>query len=116
MFKLKKDKKVFVVTNRHLIEKDNIYEVVEKCASKGADGVILREKDLSYDSLRNMAEGIKAVTDKYNIPLIINGNIDVARDIDAYGFHTGINGIKGMTIGSEFRSNYDKKKFPVKEI
>ena len=32
---MKKDKNVFVVTNRHLIEQGNIYDVIEKCASKG---------------------------------------------------------------------------------
>ena len=101
MFQLKKDKKVFVVTNRHLIEQGNIYDVIEKCASKGVDGVILREKDLSYESLKQMAEGIKRITDKYDIPLIINGNIHVAKDINAYGFHTGFEVFKGMGIGSK---------------
>lgn len=96
MFKLKQDKKIFVVTNRHLIEKGNIYEVIEKCAAKGADGVILREKDLDYDPLKEMAKGIKDITDRYNIPLIINGNIDIAKDINAFGVHTGIDGIRNM--------------------
>jgi Thiamine monophosphate synthase len=97
MFELKGDKKIFIVTNRHLIEQGNIYEVVEKCAVKGADGIILREKDLDYIFLKKMAEGIKNITDKYNIPLIVNGNMDVAKDINAYGFHTGIEGIRRMT-------------------
>lgn len=106
MFELKKDKKIFIVTNRHLIEEGNIYDVIEKCAVKGADGVILREKDLGYDSLKNMAKRIKSITDKYKIPLIINGNIDVAKDINAYGFHTGIAGIRRMGSTSHMISEH----------
>lgn len=110
MFELKKDKKIFVVTNRHLIQNGSIYDVIEKCASKGADGVILREKDLSYDSLKKMAEGIKNVTDKYNIPLIINGNIEVAKDVNAYGFHAGIDILRKMFPRGYVRNEYEIKE------
>lgn len=97
MFNLKENKKIYVVTNRHLIEKNsNLCEVIEKCAFKGADGVILREKDLDYETLKHLGEKIKIITDKYNIPLIINGNIKVALDINAYGFHTGFQNFKNM--------------------
>ncbi|MCH5139166.1 thiamine phosphate synthase, partial [Clostridiaceae bacterium UIB06] len=106
MFKLKQDKKVFIVTNRHLIGKGNIYETIEKCAVKGADGVILREKDLGYDTLKEMAKGIKDITDRYNIPLIVNGNIDVAKDINAFGFHTGIDGVRNMKPMTKQISRY----------
>jgi thiamine-phosphate pyrophosphorylase len=110
MFELKRDKKIFIVTNRHLIEKGNIYDVIEKCAANGADGVILREKDLAYDSLKKMAEGIKNITDKYNIPLIINGNIDVAKNVNAYGFHTGVYGFKRMSPMSQVISKHEEKE------
>lgn len=110
MFELKRDKKIFIVTNRHLIEKGNIYDVIEKCALKGADGVILREKDLSYDSLKKMAEGIKNITDKYSIPLIINGNIDVAKDVNAYGFHTGVDGLRRIFPMTQVISKHEEKE------
>lgn len=97
MFNLKESKKIYIVTNRHLIEKSsNLCEAIEKCAFKGADGVILREKDLEYEALKHLGEKIKIITDKYNIPLIINGNIKVALDINAYGFHTGFENFKNM--------------------
>jgi len=110
MFKLKQDKKIFIVTNRHLIEQGNIYEIIEKCAAKGADGIILREKDLDYNSLKKMAERIKNITDKYNIPLIVNGNIDVAKDVNAYGFHTGIEGIRKMYSANQVTSKHIEKE------
>jgi thiamine-phosphate pyrophosphorylase len=96
MFELKENKKIYVVTNRKLIKEGSIYDVIKKCAELGADAVILREKDLSYGELRKIAEGIKNITEKYNIPLIVNGNIDIAIDIKAEGFHTGFNNFKGL--------------------
>ena len=40
-----------------------------------------------------IASRIKKVTDKYNIPLIINDNLDVAKNIKADGIHIGQNDI-----------------------
>ena len=110
MFKLKQDKKIFIVTNRHLIEQGDIYEAIEKCAAKGVDGVILREKDLDCDALKEMAKEIKNITDRYNIPLIINGNIDIAKDINAYGFHTGIDGIRNIKSMIQQISRYREQE------
>ncbi|NMM62340.1 thiamine phosphate synthase [Clostridium sp. P21] len=97
MFNLKENKKIYVVTNRKLIDKDsNLCKVIEKCALKGADGVILREKDLEYKDLKHLGESIKIITDKYKIPLIINGNINAVLDVNAYGFHTGFQNFKSI--------------------
>lgn len=109
MFELKQNKKIFIITNRNLIEQGDIYEVIEKCSSKGADAVILREKDLDYNSLKEVAEGIKNITDKYNIPLIINGNLDVAKEVNAYGYHTGIEGLRKLTFSSRILSKHIEK-------
>ncbi|WP_099188687.1 thiamine phosphate synthase [Tepidibacter mesophilus] len=83
-----------LVTNRKLIPDGDIYRVVEESVNAGVDSVILREKDLDYDSLYIMAKKIKIITDKKNVPLIINGNLDVARHLNCYGFHIGFNCIK----------------------
>ncbi|MBC2581841.1 thiamine phosphate synthase [Clostridium sp. DJ247] len=109
MFELKGNGRIYVVTNRHLIKQGNIYDVVEKCASKGAHGLFLREKDLSYDELKEMAEGIKKITDNYGIPLIVNGNFQVAKEIGAYGFHIGFNGFRSMISKGELQMEIKKK-------
>lgn len=87
-------KMLHLVTNRKLIPDGNILRVVEESVSAGIDSIILREKDLGYDDLYAMAEEIKIIADKKNVPLIINGNLDVARDLNCHGFHTGFNSIK----------------------
>ncbi|MEJ8554079.1 thiamine phosphate synthase [Tepidibacter sp. Z1-5] len=83
-----------LVTNRKLIPDGDIFRVVEESVNAGIDSIILREKDLTYHDLYEMAKEIKLIADKKNIPLIINGNLDVARDLKCHGFHTGFNRIK----------------------
>ncbi len=83
-----------LVTNRKLIPDGNILRVVEESANAGIDAIILREKDLDYDTLYEMAKKIKVITDKKNVPLIINGNLDVARDLKCHGFHIGFSSIQ----------------------
>lgn len=81
-------RKLYIVTNRKLIQKGNIYSIVENAIYGGTDAIILREKDLPHDELLSMAENLKKITDKGNVPLIINNNIEVAMEINAYGYHT----------------------------
>lgn len=76
------DKKIFIVTNRKLIKAGNLNSVVKDCISGGANTVILREKDLSSQALYELAEKI----DK-RIPIIINGDYEVAKKINATGLH-----------------------------
>lgn len=113
MFQLKGNKKIYVVTNRKLIREGSICDVVERCAKMGADGVILREKDLGYEELKDIALGVRNITQKYNIPLIVNGNIDVAMDIKADGFHSSFQAFKNIAekMGVEKRIKRRESKF-----
>lgn len=90
-------KALVVITNRKLVARGNIFDAVQRAASAGADAVILREKDLSDQALLQMAKDLKKITDECRIPLIINGNVKVAREAGAYGYHTGY---KGYFAGS----------------
>ena len=84
---------IYVVTNRHLIGTHPMENIVENSIISGASRIILREKDLCNESLYEMAVRIKKITDAHDIPLIINGNMEVALKVGAYGFHTGYNGL-----------------------
>jgi thiamine-phosphate pyrophosphorylase len=51
--------------------------------------VQLREKNCTSLEFFEIATKIKEVTDKYQIPLIINDRIDIALAVDAAGVHIG---------------------------
>ncbi|KXZ39333.1 thiamine-phosphate pyrophosphorylase [Alkalithermobacter thermoalcaliphilus JW-YL-7 = DSM 7308] len=76
---------LYLVTNRKLIGKNNIYNIIQDATEAGIDAVILREKDLSSDELYQMGMYIKKILSKNNIPLIINSNIEVANRLNASG-------------------------------
>jgi len=93
---LKLDRKsllLYAVTDRSRLGEKTLEDAVEEAISGGATMVQLREKDLNQEEFENEAERLKKVTQKYNIPLIINDNIDVALNTDADGIHIGQNDI-----------------------
>lgn len=96
IFKLKGNKKIIAVTNRHLVKQGSLYNAVEKCCRLGADYIMVREKDLEYRELLKIAIKIKKITDEFCTPLIINGNLKAAVELKVFGFHTGIEKFKNM--------------------
>lgn len=100
---------LYLVTNRHIV-RGNFLKNIESAVAGGVDRVILREKDLEYKELFLLSKYVKTITDRYDIPLIINGNIDVAEKTGTYGFHCGFqdfienkykyDGVLGVSIHS----------------
>lgn len=92
MLKLKLDNNVFLlyaITDRAWLNEKTLPEVVEEAILGGATFIQLREKNLDYEEFLKTAREIKEVTDKYNIPFVINDNVNIAASIDADGAHIG---------------------------
>ncbi|MEY8761619.1 thiamine phosphate synthase [Chryseobacterium tongliaoense] len=69
----------------------NFLEVAELAILGGVDIIQLREKNSSLLEFSDKARRLKEITDKYNIPLIINDNPEVAKQISSAGIHVGNN-------------------------
>lgn len=80
---------LYIVTDRTWLGENKLEDQVEAIIKAGATFIQLREKSLDFEDF--VAEGlkIKTLTDKYQIPFVINDNIDVALAIDADGVHIG---------------------------
>lgn len=87
----RKSLKMYLVTDRYWLGKNNLTQQVEESILAGATFVQVREKNISDKEFISIASEIKKVTDKYNIPLVINDNINVAIAINADGVHIGQN-------------------------
>lgn len=84
------DYSFYLVTDNNLIPEGlDIYQQVEKALQNGATLIQLREKDLDTGDFIKRAEQIHQLTQKYNVPLIINDRVDVAIAIGAEGVHIG---------------------------
>lgn len=71
----------------------NNHYSLEKCVEKAIKGgvtiVQVREKNKSFDDFLRIATRIKKITDMYEIPLIINDNVEIAKKVNADGIHIG---------------------------
>lgn len=80
---------LYAVTDRSWLGENSLASQVEKVIQNGATMIQLREKELDEAAFIAEAQAVKAVTDQYHVPLIINDNIQVALAVDADGVHVG---------------------------
>jgi thiamine-phosphate pyrophosphorylase len=83
------DYTLYLVTDRQLMSTPTLSEAVEQAILGGCTMVQLREKSISSLDFYNLAKEVKRITDKYNVPLIINDRIDIALSVRAAGVHIG---------------------------
>ena len=86
---IKIDYSIYLVTDRDLMSTETLEEAVEQAIIGGCTLVQLREKDCSSLEFYNTAVKVKEITDKYNVPLLINDRLDIALAVDAAGVHVG---------------------------
>ena len=90
---MKPDYSLYLVTDRLRMSTGTLGEAVEQAIIGGCTMVQLREKDISSLDFYALASKMKKITDKYDIPLIINDRIDIAMAVGAAGVHIGQNDI-----------------------
>ena len=82
------DLSLYLVTNNSQDE-EKFLKIIEDAIKGGVTIVQLREKTSGTLDFYNLAVRVKKITQKYNVPLIINDRIDIALAIDADGVHVG---------------------------
>ena len=85
----KKDMVLYAVTDRSWLEKQTLYEQVEEALRGGATMVQIREKELDEADFEDEAREIQKLCRKYQVPMIINDNVALAKRVDADGVHIG---------------------------
>lgn len=80
---------LYLVTDRALIGERNLLSCIEEAIRGGVTMVQLREKSLSSREFYETALQVKQLTDKYQLPLIINDRLDIALAVEADGLHVG---------------------------
>ena len=86
----KNDLLLYAVTDRAwLKDGETLADAVEKALKGGTTFLQLREKQLDEDAFLNEAREIKVVCRRYNVPFIINDNVEIAMAVDADGVHVG---------------------------
>ncbi len=79
----------YAVTDPKYTAKQSLTQLVESAIHGGVTCVQLRDKTADKQALYHKACELKAVTDRYGIPLIINDHVEIAKAVDAAGVHIG---------------------------
>lgn len=85
----KKDLLLYAVTDRRWLGGRRLADQVEEALKGGVTFVQLREKDLDEERFLEEAKEIKELCGRYQVPFVINDNVDIAQAVDADGVHVG---------------------------
>lgn len=83
------DYHLYLVADKSILGNRNFIESIEDAIKGGVSLIQLREKTASSLNFYKLATEVKNLTDKYNIPLIINDRLDIALAVNAAGLHIG---------------------------
>ena len=84
-----KDLLLYAVTDRYWLGERTLHDVVKESLDGGVTFVQLREKHLDQAHFLEEAKDLKMLCKSYNVPFVINDNVDIALEMDADGVHVG---------------------------
>ncbi len=80
---------LYAVTDRTWLNGEKLKQQVEKAIEGGATIIQLREKELKFEDFLKEAIDIKEVCNRFNVPFIVNDDIEIAVKSNADGIHIG---------------------------
>ena len=89
---------ILVVTNRALCRED-FYTRLELVAKAGPAGIILREKDLSPEAYKALAEKALEICERYRVPCMLHTFWQVALELGADRLHMSLPLLRQMGAG-----------------
>ncbi|MDO5820336.1 MAG: thiamine phosphate synthase [Methanobrevibacter sp.] len=89
MNKIDIDYTCYLVTDHKDKTNEEILNIIEEALKGGTSIVQIREKTASTKDFYELALKVKEITNKYDVPLLINDRLDIAIAIDADGVHIG---------------------------
>jgi thiamine-phosphate pyrophosphorylase len=80
---------LYAVTDRAWSDSKTLYMQVEEALKGGATCIQLREKELDDIAFLAEAVALKKLCNSYNVPFIVNDNVNIAVACGADGIHVG---------------------------
>lgn len=96
---------VYAVTDRSWLKGESLYSQVEKALKGGATFIQLREKELAEEQFLKEAIEINELCKMYNVPFVINDNVDIACKMDADGVHVGQSDMDAGNVREKLGAN-----------
>lgn len=83
------DTTLYFITDSTFFSEDEFLYRVEEALKGGVTLLQLREKEKTTREYIELAKKVHDISEKYNVPLIIDDRVDVALAVDAEGVHLG---------------------------
>ena len=83
------DTSLYFITDSSNYTEQEFLNRIERALQGGVTLMQLREKDKSTREYIELAQKVHNITQKYNVPLIIDDRVDVALAVNAEGVHVG---------------------------
>lgn len=83
------DLNLYLVSDRSWLKDQSMNCVIESVLAAGITFLQYREKALTFEENKINAAALKVIAEKYNIPFVINDDIDLALEVGADGVHLG---------------------------
>ncbi len=96
-----KDLLLYAVTDRYWLGERTLHDVVKESLDGGVTFVQLREKHLDQAHFLEEAKDLKMLCKAYNVPFVINDNVDIALEMDADGVHVGQSDMEADDVSAE---------------
>lgn len=92
---------LYAVTDKTWAQSSSeLFDQVRATLESGTTFLQYREKDFPFERMVDVAKQIKKICHTYNIPFVINDDVDVAMAIDADGIHVGQNDMEAANVRS----------------
>ena len=85
----REDLLLYAVTDRRWLQGKSLAEAVRESLQGGVSIVQLREKEMHGETLRREADKIKAVCRSFQVPFLVNDDVETALAVGADGVHIG---------------------------
>lgn len=95
--------RLYLVISEDSCPKGNFLDIAEQAIAGGVDIIQLREKTVDTARFIDKALRLQERLSKYQVPLIINDNLDVALQSSAFGIHVGNKDISPQDIRSVWK-------------
>jgi len=80
---------LYAITDNRWLAGRSLEEQAEAALKGGATFLQLRDKNASHAELVNIAVRLKSIASKYNVPFVVNDDVEAAKEADADGVHIG---------------------------
>ena len=85
----RKSLQLYAITDSHWLNGRTLYSVGKESLEGGVTFLQLREKELDEEHFLKEARELQKLCREYQVPFVINDNVDIAAAINADGVHVG---------------------------